>query len=108
MFNLNEDLSQITTIPTRQLDKLDERRCYCINNAVVETLNEGKNSLEINIGLGYLTVEKVDQGIRYLFKPSKALEESVKQAFQGKRSELIEATASTLIDRITNAYKDLI
>ena len=108
MVNLKEDLATLTTIPTRSIDKLFSKSSLCIANAVTEGVLEGQDVVEINIGFGTLKIAKTEQGIRYLFKPSADLEESVRDAFLGKRNKLTDVVEAALVDRIVNTYKDLI
>lgn len=108
MGNLNEDLAILTTIPAKQLARLGDRAGYCIANAVAEARLQNQDSIEYNIGIGTLCIRLLEQGIQYTFKPSAQVEEDVRAAFQGRTSSLTGLVENVLVDRITNAYKDLI
>lgn len=54
MYNLNEDLSALTTIPTSALNKLSDRSVLCVCNCVEESILRGENLIEVNIGMGTL------------------------------------------------------
>ena len=108
MLNLNGDLAVLTTIPVRQLDKLTAKGTLCLANAVAESVFEGKDEVQLDIGYGQLNIKKVDGGIKYIFIPSCDLEEAVKDAFTGRHNSLTETVESVLVDRIVNTYKDLI
>lgn len=108
MVKLNEDLSLLTTIPTRQLDRLTAKAKDCISNAIVEGTLQGELTIEIDIGYGVLRLIREEQGIRYIFVPDSDLEQKVKAAFVDHKSSLTQIVEASLVDHITNAYKDLI
>lgn len=108
MVRLTEDLAQLTTIPVRQLDRLAVRGGYCTANAVYEAVQAGEDVAEVDTGIGILRIFKDPQGIHYVFIPSTELDREVRGAFKGQKSPLSTAIEETLVDRITNTYKDLI
>lgn len=108
MAKLAEDLAQLTTIPVKQLDRLALRGNYCIASAIYEAVQEGESGVVMDIGIGSLKIFKDPQGIHYIFMPSSELDKGVREAFKGQRNLLSSVIEETLVDRITNTYKDLI
>ena len=106
MLELNADLSTITTIPKLTLDKLDDKREWCICNAVQETLLDKETITYINIGIGTLGIKIEDNTVRYKFTPSSSLEQSIQQTIINKKNPLINNIEQTLATKIINTYKE--
>ena len=108
MNKLLEDLSILTTIPQKTLEKLVDKTYLCINSSVEETLLEDKNISEIDIGIGYLYILLDYEGIKNKFIPNQKLEDSIKKTFINKSNMLENTLEISLVDRISNTYKDLL
>lgn len=54
MYNLSEDLSNLTTIPTSALSKLSDKSVFCICNDVEESILKEENVADIDLGIGTL------------------------------------------------------
>lgn len=108
MTDIINDVSVLTTIPKKSLDKLTEKESYCICSAVEESVLNADQITEMDIGIGTLCIEHVGDTLQYRFIPSKSLEGSVKETFLSKKCVLSDKLDSSLVKRITEAYKDLI
>ena len=108
MVKLVEDLATLTTIPAKQLEKLVAKSALCISDVVAEAALGQEDKAEIDLGIGQLKIKKEASGIRYVFIPSTNLAASVNKAFSEQKSSLVETIDTTLVDRVTNTYKDLI
>lgn len=108
MNKLIDDLSILTTIPDKALNKLVNKSYYCINEAVLDTLLEDKNLVEIDIGLGILYIQILDNSIKYKFIPSNELEKNVKNTVINNKNNLQNVLENNLVTKIVNAYKDLL
>ena len=107
MNNLNQDLSQLTTIPKLQFDNINKVQVNLICHYVAETVAEQESVTEIDLGIGTLYIKVDGEDVKYKFIPSHKLENGVKYAITTKESPLILDVESILKDRICNAYKDL-
>lgn len=108
MNKLIDDLSILTTIPNKALNKLVTKSYYCINEAVIDTLLEDKNVVEIDIGLGTLYIQILDNSIKYKFIPSADLEKNVKNTVVNNKNNLQNVLENNLVNKIVNTYKDLL
>ena len=62
----------------------------------------------IDIGIGQLCVQVVDNGIQYKFIPSAKLEKYMIDTILNKKNPLVNTIESTLVNRIVRAYKDML
>lgn len=104
MYNLIEDLSELTTIQKTSLQALCDKAEMCISHSA-SLLEEG-DVASIDIGIGDLHIGCIDGAIKYKFIPSTSLENSIAQALQGN-STLIQTCERALVSKITNTYKTL-
>jgi ribosomal protein L17 len=105
--NIIEDTAVLTTIPEKAIKKLIEKMVYAINEAVVEARIMGEDTLQMDIGLGTLLIKLSNDSIQYKFIPGDKLEESVKNTFINKQNLLEDALDASLVNKLTNIYKDL-
>lgn len=106
MYNLNEDLSALTTIPTSALNKLSDRSVLCICNCVEESILKGENLIEVNIGVGTLQILLEGGNLKYRFLPSKTLDNNIKNTVVDKKNPLTAAVEESLVRKILNTYKN--
>jgi hypothetical protein len=107
MINIIKDTAVLTTIPEKAIRKIVEKMIYSINEAVVEARLTGENMIELEIGLGTLIIRLEDDSIQYKFVPGEKLEESVKNSFINKQNLLEDVLDASIVNRLTNIYKDL-
>lgn len=107
MYNLNQDLSQLTTVPKLQLDNMVKTSLDIICHNVQESLSAKETITTIDIGIGTLYIKVEGEEIKYKFIPSHRLENGIKYTVTTGESPLIDAVANVLKDRICNTYKDL-
>lgn len=108
MSNLIDDISKLTTIPDKVLLKLVDKSYFCISSAIEEALLEHKDIVEIDLGIGTLYLEVKSESVRYKFLPNKELDKTVKDTVINRKNSLQDVLEMTLVDRITNTYKELI
>lgn len=108
MTDLIKDLSTLTTIPEKALQKLNNKSYYCINEAVLETLLAKKELVEINIGIGTLYIQLLDNSVKYKFIPSPEMEKNIKNTVINNQNSLQNVLESSLVNKIINTYKDLL
>lgn len=107
MINIVKDTSVLTTIPEKAIKKIIDKMIYSINEAIVEARITGDDIVEMDIGLGTLFIRLEDDSIQYKFIPGEKLEETVKNSFINKQNLLEDALDTSLVNKMTNIYKDL-
>lgn len=108
MYSLIDDVATITTIPVASLQKLANKASFCICNCIEETKLNNESLTEINIGIGILSINVVNNSIEYRFTPNKKFEEAIRTTIIDGKNPLVEVAESVLIDKILHVYKDLI
>lgn len=102
------DLSTLTTIPVKTLDKLVTKSVWCIGDAIEETLNKSEEILSADIGIGVIGIQILNNEIKYKFTPSVQLEKCVREAVINGKNTLEYTVEKTLANKIINTYKDLL
>lgn len=108
MIDVIEDTAKITTIPKATLDKLISKFVYCISDAVAEAGACEKDVVDLDIGLGTVSIKLAAEQLTYKFIPSEELNSAVKSAIKNGQNLLEDRLESAFIDRITHAYKELL
>lgn len=106
--NLITDIAKLTTIPEKNLEKLSLLGIYCIVGAVMTAKLSGKDTVDIDTGIGNLAINFEDDQVKYKFIPSSNLEVSVKTAILNEQNLLEGLLENSLINKVTATYKDLI
>lgn len=107
MIDLVNDLSKLSTIPEKDLNKLLKLILYSICDGVIDAKLENKEEIEFDVGIGKLLIRFVDNKIAYKFIPSISLDSAVKDSYINETNylkELIEKTAPT---KLYSLYKEL-
>ena len=107
MRNLLQDLSTLTTIGKYNLDDLSNKSIAIISNDVLESILDHEEVTCIDVGIGILYIQHIEDCIRYKFVPSKKMEEAVINTCNSKKSVLTAEIDEALGQRIMNTYKDL-
>ena len=102
-----KDLSTITTIPVRTLDKLISQSDWCICNAIEETILSGNDTVCVDIGIGLIYMSINNNEVQYKFVPSSKLEKYVVDTVVNAKNPLTINLESTFINRILKTYKDM-
>lgn len=106
MIDLVSDLSKLSTIPEKDLNKLLKLILFSICDGVVDAKLNNKNEEEFDVGIGRLILRFEDNQIIYKFIPSISLESAVKDSYINDKNylqDLIEKAAST---KFYSLYKD--
>lgn len=106
MYNLIEDLSNLTTIPTSALTKLSDKAVFCICNDIEESILREERIADIDVGIGTLQVLVDSNDLKYRFIPSKTLEANMKNTVINKKNPLTTTVEESLVRRILNTYKN--
>lgn len=102
-----KDTAILTTISDKVLRKLIEKSIYCISDALAETRIQHKHVLDLDIGIGVLSLNLSNNSVQYKFVPSDVLETVVRDTYI-RRINLLENTLEeSLVNKVTNTYKEL-
>lgn len=107
MTDLLQDISTITTIGRYNLDNLTNKSISLISHSVEESLRNHNDITSIDIGIGILHIQHIENSIKYKFIPSKKLDDTVYNTYKNRRSALAVDIDKALGERIQNTYKDL-
>ena len=79
MIDIVKDMSTLTTIPEKTLNKFYRKMIYCICEGVEETILEGNESISIfDIGIGTLYIKhETSSNIKYHFEPNDYLNKAI-------------------------------
>jgi hypothetical protein len=105
--NIVKDTAVLSTVPEKAIKKIIDKMVYAIAEAVVEARLTNKSVIELDIGLGILLIRFGDDSIQYKFVPGDKLEESVKNSFINQQNLLEDVLDASLVNKLTNIYKDL-
>lgn len=105
---LVNDISNLTTLSVRLLEKLNKTSITIIGHAVYESLLEGGCDTHVDTGYGTLTIHVDAEAVRYRFVPNKELERVVMKTITTKTSPLKVALDKNLSDKLQNTYRELL
>lgn len=108
MYDVIDDLKNLTTIDKSTLDRLMNLFNADICHCVCENMLNGETITQMNIGFGTLSIKLEDDEIYYKFIPSTQLEKQVITTIKTKSSPLIEKSEAALVNKIKDVYKELI
>lgn len=107
MTNIVSDVSTLTTIPEKTLNKLITKYIYCICEAILEDVMNEKDVSELDLGFGILYIKHVGNEVKYKFVPSSDLEKAVSNTVTKKLNLLENVLNETLAKKFIEVYKDL-
>lgn len=105
--NLITDLSALSLIRMSILDKLIELSELCICDYIIESKIKDTDFIEINIGIGKLSILRSDESIEYRFIPSNKLEKLIIANIDSNKSLLTEKSEVGLENKLLTTYKEL-
>lgn len=105
--NISKDLSVLTTIDDKSIDKLFSKITWCISDLIEKTIQADETEAIADLGFGKLVISIVDNQIKYRFEPSQELESSVIDTVVNERNLLTFNLEKNLVYRITHLYKDM-
>lgn len=105
--NLIHDLQSITQIKKFVFDK-----CTDIGNVVIgDYINEldlnNEQVLDIDIGIGVISMLVLEDTIKYMFTPAPELESTIITAIENKESPVVKHLEAKLNQKVMSTYKDL-
>lgn len=76
--NIINDLSVLTKVPAKALNTILEKEMLCIGSSINDAKLNGQSVVELNIGLGCLSVELATMQCKFI--PSKLLKNTIKKS----------------------------
>lgn len=107
MINIINDISTLTTIPEKTLNKLSKKAMFCICEAITEDMLSDNDITEAFIGIGTLYIKHSDNMIKYHFEPTDAFSKAVIQTTTSKINPLDSMLSDALHKKFNEVYKDL-
>lgn len=107
MRKIVSDVSTISTIPEKMLDKLIDKSFYCISDALLEDIENDKDVTELDIGIGILYIKHSADQVAYKFIPSDELQETVNSTVKTRQNSLTKNLEASLIKKFLDVYKDI-
>ena len=108
MTDIIKDMSTLTTISEKSLHELMKKEEYCIVSAIFENMKNNEVLTELDIGIGKLLVKIENNSIKYKFIPSESLEHAIVNSYKHDKCVLVDKLNKSLVERITNTYKDIL
>lgn len=106
-YDVIQDVSDLTTLPKNQIEKLMMKMMLISCHDVNEQLKENSNETELDFYFGKIYVAVEDSQIKYKFIPSKKFESMLVNTVNSGESPFIATLETTLRDRLQTTYKDL-
>lgn len=108
MQNLLNDLSILTCVESKDINKLKDISISLISHYIVESLKQRDTIASFDLGIGTLHISNKEDGVHYKFVPSKEFEKQVSDTYKTGKSRLKLDIEKALGSRLTNTYKDLL
>ena len=103
-----DNVSTLTTINKRNLNKLIDIAIYSINDSIEESLLSQETTADLDIGIGELYIQFIENELKFKFIPSAKLRESIIDTIKNNHSSLEYVLENNLVDKITHIYKEII
>lgn len=109
MYNVVQEVSELTAIPEEVLVSLLNKVKLCIYDAIVDSIDDKQTDcIELDVGIGQLNISIVDNQIKYKFIPSKDFESEVRKTVIDEDSPLKYFCEKSLVKKILHTYKELL
>ena len=104
--NIISDLSTLTHIPNKALTELIDKEMLCISSAIHDAKTAGETVLQLNIGLGTLSIEL--ESMQCKFIPSHSLKTYIKHGLANAIDPIMFDTEQAIIDKLMELCEDTI
>lgn len=108
MIDVIDDVSKLSSIPDKALNKLVILAMFSILEGLQEMAIQGQPSCEFDIGLGILILNTENNLIKFKFKPSAKLSENIINTLRNKENSLMVDFENSFVKKIESLYKELI
>lgn len=101
-------IASLTTLTRKDVSSLLSLQTKCIGDYVLKSLLADSDETVVNLEIGKLKILHTSNEIKFKFIPDAKLVEEIKSVILNKRSSIEDEIDKTLVDRITNVYKELL
>lgn len=105
--NMITDLSAVTTISPASTQKILSKFQDCLCYAVQEALGNHETEIELDIYIGKLMIEVIDDVVQYKFVPSASFERDVSDTVISGVCPMFNRVENAIQGKIMGAYKEL-
>ena len=105
---LLKDISSLTNIKDKIINKMSTISELCICDYINELDMIDEDVLDIDIGIGVISILIIEDEIQYSFSPSTLLEKSMIKTIETKQSPLINKLEINLENKINSTYKGIV
>ena len=105
--NLLVDISRISLIKASIFDKLKDIAESCICDYLYEAKILDDDLIEIDIGIGKISILILNDSLEFKFRPSMHLEKSLVKSLQKNSSVLVKEVENGLESKLLSTYKEL-
>lgn len=96
--NVLNDVSTLIKVPNKTLNELFDKMSLCIGSLVYEAKINGEDTVQINVGLGTLSIDLVGMNCKFL--PSKTLKTAIKKGLTSKIDPVELVVEQALADKL--------
>lgn len=107
IYNIAEDLGNITNVSKHMYNQIFSKIIPVISHNLLEALNKGENTIVLDVGIGTLALKYFDNELKYKFEPSYKLEKVLSDTINSNKDYLLEEAETSLREKINSSYKDL-
>ena len=108
MNNVVEDVSVLTNIPKKNLDKILDIFALSIAESVYENSLDDIETSELDIGIGQLVVNYSNNEVKYRFRPSANLNKYLRDTLVNKLNSLEVRLEKAIVDKLVDTYEQII
>lgn len=108
MTNIVEDISTLSNVSEKTLEKFIDIGDCCICHSILEEIQNKNDIVQIDIGIGELTIKIECSQIKYKFVPSKKLEKMIVTTVTTNESPIVSNIDKNLQEKIDRTYKELL
>lgn len=98
--NVINDLGTVTKVPNKIINALIEKLNLCIGSAIHDAILTKEDMVQINVGIGILSVNIADMQCKFI--PSKSLKAAIKRGVTEKIDPLEFELEQALIAKLCN------
>lgn len=102
-----KDLSTVTTMSVSSIDRFMSKFQDCLTYSIQEALSNNKTTIELDIYIGKILVEIINDKIYYKFIPSASFEREVTETVRSGVSPMVTKIEDAIQSKIMRAYKEL-
>ena len=108
MFDAIKDIQKLTTIPGTTLDKVIDLIKDSICSDILEVIDNGQQTCNVDIGIGNIQLLFCDECIKYKFIPSQSLESRLRDTISTGIDPIEKRLENKITEKLVGAYKEML